>query len=62
MIAKLGEIVPCEIPNYSLKKEPILTAGKFGKYDNELIPRGIAFDDTTVYVADCGTVEYKKCP
>ena len=50
MIAELGEIVPCEIPNYSLKKDPILTAGKL-EY-----AKGIAFDDTNelMYIADYG--------
>ena len=53
LIAELGEIVPCEIPNYSLKTDPILTAGEFGKGFNELIAKGIAFDDTTelIYLA-----------
>ena len=48
LIAELGEIVPCEVPNYSLKKDPILTAGKLGS------ARGIAFDDTNelIYIAD----------
>ena len=54
LIAELGEIVPCEIPNYSLKTDPILTAGKFGRGDNELCAQGIAFDNTNelMYVAD----------
>ena len=56
LIAELGEIVPCEVPNYSLKKDPILTAGEFGKGQNELYAQGIAFDDTTelIYLADWG--------
>ena len=56
LIAELGEIVPCEIPNYSLKTDPILTAGKLGRGDNELYARGIAFDNTNelMYIADCG--------
>ena len=33
---QLGEIVPCEIPNYSIKKNPILAAGNFGLFGNEL--------------------------
>ena len=55
LIAELGEIVPCEIPNYSLKTDPMLTAGEFGKGFNELIAKGIAFDDTTelIYLTDC---------
>ena len=56
LIAELGEIVPCEITNYSLKTDPILTAGEFGKGFNELKAKGIAFDDTTelIYLADYG--------
>ena len=46
LIAELGEIVPCEIPNYSLKTDPILTAGKFGKGFNVLNAKGISFDNT----------------
>ena len=54
LIAELGDIVQCEIPDYSLKKNPILTAGKFGSNANKLRARGIAFDDTTelMYIAD----------
>ena len=54
LIAELGEIVPREIPNYSLKTDPILTAGKFGRGDNELCAQGIAFDDINelMYIAD----------
>ena len=56
LISKLGEIVQCEIADYSLKKEPVLTAGKLGGGVNELEARGIAFDESTeqMYVADCG--------
>ena len=56
LIAELGEIVPWEIPNYSLKKDPILTAGKFGRGDNELHAKGIAFDNTNelMYLAGYG--------
>ena len=56
LISELGEIVTYEIPDYSLKTEPVLTAGKFGSGDNELdSPRGIAFDESTklMYIADC---------
>ena len=55
LISELGEIVAYEIPDYSLKKEPVLTAGKFGRGDNELnTPTGIAFDESTelMYLAD----------
>ena len=55
LISELGEIVQCEIPDYSLKREPVLTAGKLGGGANELKARGIAFDESTelMYVADC---------
>ena len=56
LISELGEIVQCEIPDYSLKKEPVLTAGKLGGGANELNARGIAFDESTelMYIANCG--------
>ena len=56
IISELVEIVTYEIPDYSLKEEPVLTAGKFGSGANELdTPIGIAFDETTelMYIADC---------
>ena len=54
LIAELGEIVPWEIPNYSLKKDPILTAGKLRRAENELHAKGIAFDNINelIYIAD----------
>ena len=56
LISELGEIVQCEIPDYSLKREPVLTAGKLGGGANELLATGIAFDESTelMYIADCG--------
>ena len=56
LISELGEIVQCEIPDYSLKKEPVLTAGKLGGGANQLNATGIAFDESTelMYIADCG--------
>ena len=56
LISELGEIVQCEIPDYSLKKEPVLTAGKYGGGANELNAKGIAFDESTelMYIADYG--------
>ena len=43
-----------EVPDYSLKKEPILTAGKKGKGNNELDATGLFFDEDTqrIYIAD----------
>ena len=54
LISELGEIVQCEIPDYSLKREPVLTAGKLGGGANELKARGITFDESTglMYIAD----------
>ena len=55
IISELGEIVTFEIPDYSLKEEPVLTAGKLGRGANELdTPRGIAFDGSTelMYIVD----------
>ena len=56
LISELGEIVPCVVPDYSLKKEPQLTALKRGNGANEIYtPRGIAFNEFTelMYIADC---------
>ena len=55
LISELGEIAQCEILDYSPKKEPVLTAGKYGGGANELKARGIAFDESTelMYIADC---------
>ena len=55
LISELGEIVQCEIPDYSLKREPVLTAGMLGYGANELKASGIAFDESTelMFVADC---------
>ena len=54
LISELGEIVQCEIPDYSLKREPVLTVGKLGGGANELFAAGIAFDESTelMYIAD----------
>ena len=56
LISELGEIIQCEIPDYSLKREPVLTVGKLGGGANELNATGIAFDESTqlMYIADCG--------
>ena len=65
LIAELGEIVQCEIPNYSLKTDAILTAGEFGKGFDVSKAKGIAFDDTTelIYLTDwmsCVRVSLKR--
>ena len=45
-----------KIPDYSLKKEPVLTAGKLGRGANELNAKGIAFDESTelMYIVETG--------
>ena len=53
-VVEIGEIVLCLIPDYSLKNEPMLTAGKLGSGTNELHATGIAFDNSTelIHIAD----------
>ena len=53
-VSEFGDILEWEIPNYSLKKEPILTAGKKGQGKNELVAEGLFFDENTqqIYIAD----------
>ena len=56
IITEFGEVREWEVPDYSLKKEPVLTAGKKGKGDNELNATGIAIDEDNklIFVSDCG--------
>ena len=53
-VSEFGDVTECEVPNYSLKKEPILTAGKKGKGERELDAAGLSFDEDTqqIYIAD----------
>ena len=55
IIKEFGEVREWEVPDYSLKKEPVLTAGKKGKGDNELNATGIAIDEDNklIFIADC---------
>ena len=55
LIAELGGIVTGEVPDYSLKREPVLTAGKFGSGSKELKAAGLAIDEANklIYIADC---------
>ena len=55
IITEFGEVREWEVPDYSLKKEPVLTAGKKGKGDNELNAAGIAIDEDNqhIFIADC---------
>ena len=50
-VSEFGDVLEWEVPDYSLKKEPILTAGK-----KELNAGGLFFDEETqlIYVADFG--------
>ena len=53
-IAEFGEVIDWEVPDYSLKREPVLTAGKFGTGGNELRATGLAIDESNelIYLAD----------
>ena len=55
IITEFEKVRECEVPDYSLKKEPVLTAGKKGKGDNELRATGIAIDEDNklIFIADC---------
>ena len=54
IITEFGEVRRWEVPNYSIKKEPVLTAGKYGKGENELNARGVAIDEDNqlILIAD----------
>ena len=56
LIAEFGEVKEWEVPDYSLKRGPVLTAGKRGTGSKELKARGLAIDESNelIYVADCG--------
>ena len=45
LIAEFGEVIDWEAPDYSLKREPVLTAGKWGTGVNELKATGLAIDE-----------------
>ena len=55
-VSQFGDVLEWEVPDYSLKKEPILTAGKKGKGKKELYVMGLYFDEDTqrIYIADFG--------
>ena len=54
IMTEFGEVREWEVPDYSLKKEPIVTAGKLGNDDNELNAAGIAIDEDNklIFIAD----------
>ena len=55
VITEFGEVREWEVPDYSLKKEPVATAGKYGNGDTELRATGIAMeeDNKLILIADC---------
>ena len=56
LIADFGEVVESEVPDYTFKKEPVLSAGKMGTGENELNVAGLAIDEDNqlIYIADYG--------
>ena len=54
LIAEFGEVIEWEVPDYSLKREPVLTAGKRGTGSKELNARGLTIDKSNelIYIAD----------
>ena len=52
---EFGKVREWEVPDYSFLKEPIVTAGKRGIGDNELITAGIAIEEDSqlIFIADC---------
>ena len=56
LIAEFGEVIDWEVPDYSLKRKPVLTAGKRGTGSKELKAIGLAIDESNeiIYLADNG--------
>ena len=56
IITEIGEVREWEVPDYSPKNAPIVTAGKRGNGDNELNATGIALDENNklIFIADWG--------
>ena len=56
IISEFGEVLTWEAPDYSMKLEPKLTAGKPGRGVNEFYAYGISIDETNklIYLADWG--------
>ena len=54
-VSEFGDVLEWEVPDYSLKKEPILTAGNKGKGKEELDAAGLFLDEDNqqIYIADC---------
>ena len=53
-VSEFGDVLEWEVPDYSLKKVPILTAGREGKGKKELDAMGLFLDEDTrqIYIAD----------
>ena len=56
LINEFAEVIEWEVPDYSLKREPVITAGKYGTGLNELRARGLTIDESNefIYLADNG--------
>ena len=54
LIAEFGEVKDWEVPDYPLKREPVLTAGKWGTGSKEFKARGLTIDESNelIYLAD----------
>ena len=54
IITEFGKVREWDVPDYSLKKEPVVTAGKYGNGETELRAAGIAIDDVDklIFIAD----------
>ena len=55
IITEFGKVREWEVPDYSLKKEPVVTAGKYGIGDKKLRAAGIAIEEDSklIFIADC---------
>ena len=55
IIIEFGEVREWEVPDNSLKKEPVVTAWKRNNTENELKATGIAIeeDNKVIFIADC---------
>ena len=55
IITESGEVREWEAPDYSLKKQPVVTAGKYGNGDNGLRAAGIAIEEDSklILITDC---------
>ena len=56
IITEFGEVREWDVPDYSLKKNPVVTAGKYVNGNNELRATGIAIDEFNqlIFIAEYG--------